>query len=242
MTFSYIVPLSPQIIQLYCSFITTDHSATLFLYHHTTFSYIVPLSPHNIQLYCVINEQYSWMLCGEWLYYDILKNKKNLLLCKSFFCLLDMRTKHNGTCLTQSSFWRKAWMGKSCVNGFCTTLNVPSKYQRLAFCRRSSCCCVANITWRFWKRKHNIKRIFLLNNYTLGYMYIIIIIKYKANILLFFLLLQIDTDFLNCEDFLVSDPTPCYVCHTAATRPSTERQTMNNIAECCVVNDCIMIF
>ena len=57
-------------------------------------------------------------------------------------------------------------------------------------------------------------------------MYIIIIIKYKANILLFFLLLQIDTDFFNCEDFLVSDPTPCYVCHTAATRPSTERQTL----------------
>ena len=57
-------------------------------------------------------------------------------------------------------------------------------------------------------------------------MHIIIIIKYKANILLFFLLLQIDTDFLNCEDFLVGDPTPCYVCHTAATRPSKERQTL----------------
>ena len=38
-------------------------------------------------------------------------------------------------------------------------------------------------------------------------MHIIIIIKYKANILLLFLLLQIDTDFLNCEDFLVGDVT-----------------------------------
>ena len=54
---------------------------------------------------------------------------------------------------------------------------------------------------------HNIKRLFLLNNYTLWYMHIIIIIKYKANILLLFLLLQIDTDFLNCEDFLVGDVT-----------------------------------
>ena len=38
-------------------------------------------------------------------------------------------------------------------------------------------------------------------------MHIIIIIKYKAYILLSFLLLQIDTDFLNCEDFLVGDVT-----------------------------------
>ena len=37
-TFSYIVPLSPHNIQLYCSFITTEHLAILFLYHHRTFS------------------------------------------------------------------------------------------------------------------------------------------------------------------------------------------------------------
>jgi hypothetical protein len=62
-TFSYIVPLSPHNIQLYCSFITTEHSAILFLYHHRSFSYIVPLSPQIIQLHCsFITTQHSAIL------------------------------------------------------------------------------------------------------------------------------------------------------------------------------------
>jgi len=60
-------------------------------------------------------------------------------------------------------------------------------------------------------------------------MHIIIIIKYKANILLFFFII---TDRYRKLWRLLSwwrhrwNPTPCYVCHTAATRPSKECQTL----------------
>ena len=49
--FFFIIIIQSQKIQLYHSFITTEHSTISFLYHLRTFRYIVPLSPQNIQLY-----------------------------------------------------------------------------------------------------------------------------------------------------------------------------------------------
>jgi hypothetical protein len=63
---------------------------------------------------------------------------------------LDMviSTNSSGTCFIQSSFWIKACILKSWVNGFCMTLKVPSIYHLLADWRRLSWSSVANMMWR----------------------------------------------------------------------------------------------
>ena len=87
-TFTYIIPLSPQNIQLYRSFITTEHSAISFLYRHRTFSYIVPLSPQNIQLYrsFITSEQsaISFLYHPRTFSYIVPLSPQNIQLYRSF--------------------------------------------------------------------------------------------------------------------------------------------------------------
>ena len=79
--------------------------------------------------------------------YSNIRIKNNSLLYNLFF-FLDIKTNTRGTCLMLSSFWMKAWMVKSCVNGLRTILKVPSMYHLLAFCNIWSWVGDPNMMWR----------------------------------------------------------------------------------------------